>query len=121
MSTRRLALALAFELAFGAAVFVYLRSSGWRWRQITRGFTMKDGVRAAGVWLLGTLIAGSVSLLVFDVNPPFAITSLSARFYGHPSVLLSVLVTLVNPVFEEALWLGYAVNGPGARRLPARG
>ena len=119
MSNRRLALGLVFELAFGTAVFAYLRSRGWRWRQISLQFTIRDCLRALGVWLLGILLVLSVSLLVFDVDPVFAIVGLSAHFYGHPSVFLAVIVTLVNPVFEEALWLGYAVNGPGGRRLPA--
>ena len=119
MSNGRLELTLSIEVVLGAALAVYLLRRGWRWQHITLPFTVGDVAGALGVWVVGLLAAASVSLLVSVFAPAFVTGVVTEGFRGRPALLVVLLTAVVNPVFEESLWLGYAVNGPGARSISA--
>jgi membrane protease YdiL (CAAX protease family) len=119
MSSGRLELTLCIEVVLGGGLAVYLFRRGWRWHHVTLPFTLTDIGRGLGVWLLGYLAVASVSLLVSIFDPALVTGVVREGFRGRPPLVLVLLTALVNPVFEESLWLGYSVNGPGARSVSA--
>lgn len=90
---------VAFELVVGAIVWFVLRNRGWKWSDLaiyaSRGSTILGAILAAiilVVWLLLEAIIGKATTV--STAGPAAI----------------VIGSLVNPVFEETLVLGYVVQ-----------
>jgi CAAX protease family protein len=90
---------VAFELVVGAIVWFVLRNRGWKWSDFaiyaSRGSTILGAILAAivlVVWLLLEAIIGKAATV--STAGPAAI----------------VIGSLVNPVFEEMLVLGYVVQ-----------
>ena len=90
---------VAYELLFGALIWMILRTRGWAWPDFavypSKGSTVLGGVLAAVVlvvWLAFEALVGKVPTKV-------------------EAGLLSVLViSIVNPLFEELLVLAYVVQ-----------
>lgn len=90
---------LAYELAVGGIVALMLRSRGWKWRDFaihaSRGSTILGAILAVivlGLWYVFETLFGE------------APTSVSA------SLASIAAVSIVNPLFEELLVLGYVVQ-----------
>ena len=116
MTTFRILRTVAFEIAFGTVVALYLWRRGWRWGDVTRPFAAKDVVRGVGVWLLAYLTMLVVWLVVAGISNELARQLVANDIVGRPAPAAVILLSIVNPVFEEALWLGWAVHGPGSNR-----
>jgi uncharacterized protein len=101
-------LSVALQVALAAVLMVYLRRRGWRPLEIAGPPGPRDLVRGLGLWL--ALIAGfylSLTLL-YAVDPNF-VTTIRKPLSGHVSPGVVVAVAVIDPVFEEFLWLGYAI------------
>jgi membrane protease YdiL (CAAX protease family) len=71
-----------------------------------------DIVRGVGVWLVA-IACYMASGLIFAVSDPAVAHVLASEDWfpgAPPSAAAVVLVSVVNPVFEEFLWLGYGVT-----------
>lgn len=107
---------VAFELVYGALLVGYLRSRGWRLQHVSLRCEWKDLVRGCGVWLLGYLVFVAGSLLAWAAVPAHG-EAMEALQHSSRAGLASVaLVAIVNPLFEEGLWLAYVAHGPGRGR-----
>lgn len=88
-----------YELLFGSAIFVVLRSRGWKWADFavhaSKGSTILGVMLAVAVllaWLAIEAVIGKVPNIV------------------NGSLASIILVSIVNPIFEEILVLGYVVQ-----------
>jgi membrane protease YdiL (CAAX protease family) len=102
---------LAFEVGYGGLLMYYLYRKGWRLRDVSLPPERKDVLRAVGVCFLSYVVSAVGTLLArafFEVEG-FAVVS-------QVNVPIAVLAALINPFFEEALWLAYITHGPGRDR-----
>jgi membrane protease YdiL (CAAX protease family) len=116
---------LLFELVVGASLVLYLRRSGWRLEQLTLPPAGRDPLRAVGLWLAALVSAWAVIVLALFAAallgaPTHAPPIQPIRFVGHLHWTMVAAASLVNPVFEEFLWLGFvaaAFRAAGAWRI----
>jgi len=109
---------IIFEIVYGILVVVYLHRRGWRLSSISLPPTKRDALRALGVFIVGYLVyIGSVLFASFFLSTQAAAVA-NMRVSGAVGFPLVILLAIINPVFEEGLWLAYCVNGP-ARDKPA--
>jgi membrane protease YdiL (CAAX protease family) len=102
---------ILLELSLGAWTVFWLAHRGWRWPTISRSPSWSDLAHAIGLFVLiavtfrlGSLLQGAlVQTPTWSPPPPTTTTPLTP--------LTVVAIALINPVFEEGLWLGYAFNG----------
>ena len=100
------------EVVFVALLVPWLRRCGWSPSKVAGAPEPLDVLRGAGLWLL-TMICLAATWAIFYVLQPDAAQALSLDrpFTGTPaSPAISVVTSVVNPVFEEFLWLGYGVT-----------
>ena len=100
-----------YELVLLALLAALLRARGWRWARLGLSPSWQEtgmGVLLAVGWYLAYLVLWNLTRLAW---PGFAevahTTRLVAGGLKWPAI---VLVTLVNPVFEEVLLCGYLVT-----------
>jgi len=113
---------LIWELLLTALLVPWLRTRGWRPGEMAGAPVPADIFRGAAVGLLA-LACNWTLWMVFSVLSPAAAAALAGetRFTGAPAGPLAIIVvSVVNPVFEEFLWLGYGVARL-ANRLGLRG
>lgn len=114
-SSARLARTLVFELLFGFWLAAYLDRRGYRWANWTLPFAAKDVPRAVAVWIYTALCVLAGALLFYASVPSTALQRLQTGYRGHPAIWLALIASPVNAIFEEGLWLGFAVNVPGRK------
>jgi membrane protease YdiL (CAAX protease family) len=78
---------------------------------------MKDFLRAIPVWLFGLLAFIAGALLAWALSPTLGRRLTEVIYTGRPALWIVGLASVLNAVFEEFIWLGFAVNVPGSRRL----
>lgn len=109
---RHLYTLVVYELVLAAVLVPILRRRGWDPAVIVGSPTPRDLLRGLGL-LLGAYASYAFVWFCFAaLNPPTA-TAIAANrpFTGAAAGPLAiVLATLINPVFEEVLWLGYFVQ-----------
>ena len=108
---------VAFELLIAALLVPWLRRRGWSPREVAGDPSPLDIVRGIGVWLLGVGCYTATFIIFYALQPEVARALASEPGFpgAAPSAAAVVLVSVVNPVFEEFLWLGYGVtrHSPG--------
>jgi uncharacterized protein len=102
---------LVFELAIGLSIVAYLRHRGWRLEHITRPPAGRDLLRGVGLWLGMILCVWAVTIVVLNTGPSTSDSLQATRLVGRLSWPLVAAVSLVNPVFEELLLLGFVAAG----------
>jgi uncharacterized protein len=111
--TDRHLVSLVVEEAVLAALLVpWLVRRGWSPRAVAGAPEPLDVGRGVGVWLLA-IGCYALTWILFAGLQPDAARALAADdpFTGQPAGALAVIVgSVVNPVFEEFLWLGYGVT-----------
>lgn len=107
---------LAFEVAYGALVVLYLRRRGWRLQQVSLAWEWKDLLRGGGVWLLGYLVWIAGWLLAWAAFPVHGESLAGLQLSSRVGLPTAALASLINPIFEEGLWLAYVTQGPGRGR-----
>lgn len=111
---------VVIEVVVGIAVAVFLRSRGWRLEQVTLRPVWGDLIRGVGLWLLMLV---SVALLLAGVEmiaPGDTLPVQPIRFHGHLDWVVVAATSIINPLFEEFLFLGFvgaAFRGAGAWRI----
>lgn len=99
------------EVVLSALLVPWLRRRGWTPAAAAGAPAPLDTLRGAGVWVLA-YACFVLAWIVFAILAPEAARALAAarRFTGIPaSPAVIVVASVVNPVFEEFLWLGYGV------------
>jgi uncharacterized protein len=102
---------VAWELVLGISVAAYLHRRGWRLEHVTAPFSLRDLPRGVGLWLSMILCVWAVMIVVASAAPSAAAPFEPSRLVGRVSWPLVAGVSLVNPVFEEFLWLGFIAAG----------
>jgi membrane protease YdiL (CAAX protease family) len=117
----RLLRTLATEAILTAALLPWLLRRGWRPLASADAPEPRDVLRGAGLWLgaIAVTYVGHLALFVTDRQVSAALVS-TVPWTGAVSPAVIVAVAVLNPVFEEFLWLGYGV-GELQRRLGLRG
>ena len=114
-SDARLLMTLGIEAVLTAALLPYLWRRGWNPLSITPPPEGKDVMRGLLVWV-ALIISLYISVLVTSAFVPNMVAFLSARrFTGHISPAVVVAASLMNPIFEEFLWLCYAIPAVASR------
>lgn len=117
-STDRVINGIGFELVLGFSVITLLGRRGWRWGHLTRPFEPRDLLRALGVLLMGYLVFIAGGLLAWALDPVLGLAnSMEVKFRTTSPWELNLLLSTINPFYEELLWLGFAISGPASRRL----
>jgi membrane protease YdiL (CAAX protease family) len=101
-----------YEVAVAAALVPWLARRGWTPRAVAGTPAPSDLVQGAGVWFLA-LACYYVVWALFAILQPHSAAKLAAehRFNGLPAgAAMIIIASLLNPVFEEMLWLGYGVG-----------
>jgi membrane protease YdiL (CAAX protease family) len=115
ISDARLGATLGVEIILALVMVPYLRKRGWRPRDIAGSSTPLDLLRGFGVYLAAGLAVFLVFMTLYIIAPGTAATLRSPRITGTISPLSVIATAIINPVFEEFLWLGYAIPAIGAR------
>ena len=114
----RLVLLLVEELVFAAVAVPCLYRRGWRLRDMTAPARLLDLARAFFLFV-GSLLAYYVIFVsVAIVARSIAESAGSQQFVGRVSVGLVLLISTVNPLFEEFLFLGYGYTALALRLGP---
>jgi membrane protease YdiL (CAAX protease family) len=112
---RRLLLTLLIEAIIAASMLRYLSRRGWKPAEIAGVPEPQDVLRGFGLWL-GVVTAYAVVLLgLYLVVPSFVAPLQKPQFTGSLSPLVILIAALANPIFEEFLWLAYAIAALGNR------
>jgi membrane protease YdiL (CAAX protease family) len=101
---------LLLEALLAAAWIPVLRRRGWSLGCVSVRLEVMDLARGVGVLVLSYLaywLAFTLAMLAFPMFPDFA---RGMQFGGAPSWWAVVIVSLVNPVAEEFLYLGFITN-----------
>ena len=98
------------ELLVGAFVIWLLARRGWRLSATTAPLRGYDVLRGAGVLVCSWLALIALNLTFWLVAPGLQSTAVPFRFTGHVSWPAVVAVVLLDPTFEELLFLGYLVT-----------
>ena len=100
---------LAIEGALMVLLLPFLRRRGWTPSKAAGMPEPRDAVRGVGLWL-GSMGASYVAYLsLYLVAPRDAQALLTPQFTGAVSFPVGAAAAVVNPVFEEFLWLAYAI------------
>ena len=112
---RRLLVTLGLEALLTAALLPYLMRRGWNPLRVAPPPEAPDILRGLLLWL-ALLLALYLTVLVLYMIVPDTVTFLRSRqFTGKISPPVVVAASLLNPIFEEFLWLGYAVPAVASR------
>ena len=115
MSDRGLLGTLGVEAALAIVLVPILRRRGWTSARLTVPFKWTDLPHAVGVVVVTLLVNVAISLVTYALAPNFFTGLSEIRFAGHLSWWSVALVTVINPLFEETLYLGYLVNALRSR------
>ncbi|HJQ11766.1 MAG TPA: CPBP family intramembrane glutamic endopeptidase [Gemmatimonadaceae bacterium] len=112
---KRLLMTLGLEALLTAVLLPYLLRRGWNPFKIAPPPETADIMRGLLLWL-ALLVALYSTVLVLYMFVPDIVTFLRTRqFTGAISPSVVVAASLLNPIFEEFLWLGYAVPAVASR------
>lgn len=106
---------VVLELLLAAILVCFLYSRGWR----LNNFNCRITLKGTGLGILLWLGVRLLYLTSYDAasSLPLLDTALKqVHFTGHVSLVVALLVSIVNPVFEEFLSLGFVI-----RHLEAHG
>ena len=115
ISDARLGATIGVELIVALVMVPYLRKQGWRPEAIAGSPTPFDLVRGFGVFLAAYLATVLVFVTLHFAAPEAAVAVHSHRITGTVSPFTVITTAIINPVFEEFLWIGYAIPAVGAR------
>jgi uncharacterized protein len=106
----RLLTTLAVEVLLAAAWVPVLVRRGWTLRCATRPAALLDLVRGVGLFVLAYLAYWFLYSVAAAALPSFSALARGTVIGGAPSWWVVVLVSLLNPVAEEFLYLGFITN-----------
>ena len=108
VATDGIVFVLVYEVVVGVLLVGFLRHRGWRLEHVTLPFAPRDLVQGLGIWLLAMLSAWVVMASLTALSPTYAAEVMRTRMVGEPtSTLLIAAVVLINPLYEELVYLGF--------------
>ena len=110
VSDRQLLGTIGVEVILALVLLPLLAIRGWRLSDITVPATFRDVPRALGIWVVAYLAYALCWYAVRIVTPGLAMNVAQTSFAGDISSPVVALVVVLNPVFEELLFLGYIVR-----------
>jgi membrane protease YdiL (CAAX protease family) len=110
MSDARLVRTLLLEALLAVAWIPILRRRGWSPSSVSVPLEVADLARGAGVFVLSYLAYSLAFTLVMLVFPTVPDVVRSMEVGGAPSWWVVAMVSLLNPVAEEFLYLGFITN-----------
>lgn len=105
----RVVFTLALEVGMAAVLLAWLSHRGWSVRTNIGAPTPRDLLRGAGLWLALFATGQLVRLAMYLSVPDFLVATQSTPLTGTLSLWTLGAALLINPVFEEVLFLAYAV------------
>jgi membrane protease YdiL (CAAX protease family) len=96
---------VGYEILVGILGAAFLWRRGWRLEHITVAPAWLDLLRGVGVWLLALVSVWVVLVAFLNIMPQGL--ARPSRFLGEISWPPVLAVSLINPVFEEFLFLGF--------------
>lgn len=108
-SDSRVLFTLALEVGIAALLLTWLSHRGWNVRAQIGAPSLSDFASGAGLWLLLFGTGQLVRLALYFGAPDFLAATQSAPLTGTLSLWTLGAALLINPIFEEVLFLGYAV------------
>jgi membrane protease YdiL (CAAX protease family) len=112
---KRLLATLLIEVIIAALMLRYLSRRGWKPMEVAGAPEPQDVWRGFGLWFAVVTAYAITFLGFYVVAPGFAGPVQKPQFTGSISPPMVVAAALLNPVFEEFLWLGYAIPALGNR------
>jgi membrane protease YdiL (CAAX protease family) len=109
-SDTRLWVTVAIEGAILLLWLPRLRRRGWTLRRLSVPYAHWDVARGIGLVLGARLAIWAVWVVVIMVARPFAMRVSAVQATGTVSWLALLGLAVLNPVFEETLYLGYLAN-----------
>jgi len=109
ITDRRLLTTLAYEVVLAAALGWWLSRRGWRLLDDIRAPERSDLLRGPALWFATWVIGVAVIRLLAAAVPSLEALRVDVPLRGTLSVWTLAAALLINPVFEEILWLGYAI------------
>jgi uncharacterized protein len=101
---------VAFEAILVAIWVPVLRRLGWSLRGITRGWEWKDLARGVMLAVVAWVVPWVIIRLGTLIAPSFVEPVSAAKITGDVSWFAVVSMSLLNAVFEEFLYLGFAAT-----------
>ena len=112
---KRLLATLLIEVIIAAVMLRYLSRRGWKPMEVAGAPEPQDVLRGFGLWF-GVITAYAITFLgLYLVTPGFVGPIQKPQFTGSISPPMVVAAALLNPLFEEFLWLGYGIPALGNR------
>jgi membrane protease YdiL (CAAX protease family) len=115
ISDAQIASTIAIELILASIIVPYLRKRGWRPGDIAGSPAPVDILRGFGVLLSLYLTIFVVFVTLRVADSAFIATLGIHRITGTLSPSIAIIGAIINPIFEEFLWLGYAIPALGSR------
>jgi len=106
MSDVRLLAMVALEVLLAVVWALRLARQGWTISAITQPFLARDLLRGVLLFVAAWVAYYWTFVLVAAVAPRFAAAARSVTIGGRPSIPVVLLVSLINPVAEEFVYLG---------------
>jgi uncharacterized protein len=98
------------ELLLTATLGTWLWHRGWRpHRTATAPFAPRDVLRGVGVWLAAYVGYVAWALLWYLLAPEIIAGAVAIQHQGRPTLPVVLVLSVINAVFEEFLWLGLGV------------
>ena len=100
---------LVLEVGMAAVLLTWLSRRGWNVRAQIGAPSLGDFARGAGLWLVLFATGQFLRLALYFGAPDFLTVTQAAPLTGALSLWTLAGALLINPMFEEVLFLGYAV------------
>lgn len=100
---------LGVEFVVSICLLPWLLKRGWKPREIAGSPSPKDVMHGAGLWLGTMAFAFSLILGATILIPGVRAAVERSPFTGQLSIAVAATVAILNAVFEEFLWLVYAI------------
>lgn len=112
---RRLLVTLLIEGVIAVIMLRYLSRRGWKPMEVAGTPEPQDVLRGMGLWLGVVTAYAATFLALYLIVPGFVAPIQKPQFTGSLSPVFVLTAALFNPLFEEFLWLGYAIPAVGNR------
>jgi membrane protease YdiL (CAAX protease family) len=107
-TTPRLLGTVGVEVCFAIAFVPFLRATGWRLTDMTLPFQILDILRGIALWTAAYAIYWMTGWGAHAIGPAAVALFTATRFRSQASLAAVVLASVVNPLFEEFFYFGYA-------------
>src|SRR5882724_6616656 len=108
-------LSLAIQVVFAAFILAFLSRRHWRPVAVAGTPEPRDFLRGLGLWF-GLLVGFYLTLLALNIAVPgFVVRALPRPFTVALAPPVIVAAAIIDPIFEEFFFLGYAIPARGNR------